>query len=203
MINIGVLASGNGSNFEALVKAERKGYFKAKIKLLITDREDAFVRIRAKKLGVKEIYLPYKKYSSRYDFDREIVKILKREKIKLVVLAGYMRILTPYFVNSFKNRILNIHPALLPAFKGVNAIERAFNYGVKITGVTIHFVDEKVDHGPIIIQDAVKIKENMNLKDLEEKIHRLEHKLYPKAIKLLVEKKVRIRGRYVEIIDKI
>ena len=200
-MNIAILASGRGTNFEAIVKAVKKGKIpKAEIKLLITDREDAFVRRRAKRFKVKDVFVDPKKFKSREDFDRFVVKILKKEKIELVVLAGFMRILSKYFVNQFKNKILNIHPALLPAFKGKDAIKRAYSYGVKVTGVTIHFVDEKVDHGPIIIQKALEIKKGESLEELEERIHRLEHKLYPYVIRLFVEGRLKIRGRGVEII---
>ncbi|MFH1504353.1 MAG: phosphoribosylglycinamide formyltransferase [Candidatus Omnitrophota bacterium] len=187
-MNIAILASGNGTNLEALAKAAKKGYFKADIKLLITDKKEAFARIRAKKLGLKDIFINPKDFSSRLEFDKEIVKILKKEKTDLVTLAGYMRIISPYFVKIFKNKIINIHPALLPAFKGVRSIERALKHGSKITGVTVHFVDEKIDHGPIILQESLKIKKNETLKELEKRVHKLEHKLYPLAIKLIIEK---------------
>jgi len=200
-MNIAILASGRGTNFEAIVKAVKKEKIpEAEIKLLITDKEDAFVRKRAKRFKIKDIFVDPKKFKSREDFDRFVVKILKKEKIELVVLAGFMRILSRYFVKQFKNKILNIHPALLPAFKGKDAIKRAYSYGVKVTGVTIHFVDEKVDHGPIIIQKALEIKKGESLEELEERIHRLEHKLYPYVIRLFVEGRLKIRGRGVEII---
>jgi phosphoribosylglycinamide formyltransferase-1 len=199
MKNIAILASGRGTNFEAIAKAIKKGTLKANLKLLITDNKNAYVRERAKKFKVKDIFIDPKKFKNRVNFDKEIVKILKKEKIDLVILAGFMRILSRYFVKKFKNKILNIHPAILPAFKGVNAIERAYNYGCKITGVTIHFVDEKVDHGPIILQGVVKIEEGMSLEELEEKIHKLEHKLYPKAIKLFLEGRLKVRGRNVQV----
>jgi len=200
-MNIAVLASGRGTNFEAIAKAVKKGEItQGKIKLLITDKEDAFVRERAKRFKIRDIFVDPKKFKSREDFDRFIVRLLKKEKIELVVLAGYMRILSSYFVKQFKNKILNIHPALLPAFKGKDAIKRAYSYGVKVTGVTIHFVDEKVDHGPIIIQKALEIKKGESLEELEERIHRLEHKLYPYVIRLFVEGRLKIRGRGVEII---
>jgi phosphoribosylglycinamide formyltransferase-1 len=200
-MNIAILASGSGTNFEAIVKAVKRGRIRGvKVKLLITDKKDAYVRVRAKRFKVRDIFVNPQIFESREDFDRELVRILKREKIQLVVLAGFMRILSPYFVRSFKNRILNIHPAILPAFRGTHAIERAYKYGVKLTGVTVHFLDEKVDHGPIILQGAVKVKTGESLEDLEARIHRLEHKLYPEAIRLFAKRRLRIKGRKVQIL---
>ena len=199
-MNVAVLASGNGSNFECLVKAAKKKKIKVNIKLLITDKKNAFVRKRAKRLGVKDVFINPKSFKSRLGFDKEIVKILRKEKIKLVALAGYMRLISPYFVKSFKNRILNIHPALLPCFKGTTAIKDAYNYGCKITGVTVHLVDEKVDHGPIILQESLKISDSLGIAKLEKKIHEIEHKLYPRALRLLAEGKLKIRGRNVKIV---
>lgn len=198
-MNIAVLASGNGTNFEAIAKAIKRGYIKADLKLLLSDKKDAYVHVRAEKFKIKDIFINPNDFKSRLEFDRAVIKILKKEKIDLVVLAGYMRILTPYFVRNFRNRILNIHPALLPAFRGEQAIERAYKYGCRISGVTVHFVDEKVDHGPIILQEVVPIKEGESLTELEKKVHQLEHELYPLAIKLFVENKLEKHGRYVRI----
>ena len=197
-MKIAILASGNGSNFEAIVKAIKKGKIKnAKVVLLITDRRNAFVRIRAKRHKIEDVFVDPNKFKDRVSFDRKIVRILRQKKIDLVVLAGFMRILTPYFVKAFKNRILNIHPALLPSFKGTGAIERAYHYGVKVTGVTVHFVDEDVDHGPIILQAPLYISERDDLESLEKRIHRLEHRLYPLAIKLFIDGKLVIDKRRV------
>lgn len=200
IVNIAVLASGKGSNFEAIVNAQRRGQIRAEIKLLLVDKVKAFARQKAKRLGVREIFLSPKDYPTSLEFDRAAVKILKSEKIDLVVLAGYLRILSPYFIKKYKNRILNIHPALLPSFKGIDSIQRAFEYGCKITGVTVHLVDEKVDHGPIILQEPVWIKKGMSLELLDKKIHHLEHKLYPLAIRLFIQKKLKIKGRNVSTI---
>lgn len=198
-INIAILASGNGSNFEAIAIAIKKGAINANLKLLVVDNEDAYVRVRAKKFNIPDEFINPKNFNSRVDFDKTIVKILKNEKIDLVVLAGFMRILSPYFIKNFKNRILNIHPALLPAFKGTNSIKRAYDYGCKIAGVTVHFVDESVDHGPIILQEVVKISRGMTLKQLESNIHKLEHRLYPEAIKLFTENRLKISNRIVKV----
>ena len=198
--NIVVLASGSGTNFQALAKAIKKQKLKARIKLLITDKRNSFVRKRAKNLRIRDIFINPKEFKSDLEFDKSIVKILKKEKIDLVILAGYMKIISPFFVKSFSNKILNIHPAILPAFKGTRSISRAFKYGCKVTGVTVHFIDEKVDHGPIILQETVEIKKGMSREKLEKKIHKLEHKLYPQALKLILDKKVKVSGRDVKII---
>ncbi|MBU2102342.1 MAG: phosphoribosylglycinamide formyltransferase [Candidatus Omnitrophota bacterium] len=198
-MNIAILASGNGTNFQALAQAVRNGSIKARISVLLTDNEGAFVRLRARRHHVRDIFVDPKEYASRLQFDARLIEILKKEKIDLVVLAGFMRIVSPRFVRVFKNRILNIHPALLPAFKGERSIERAFAYGCKIAGVTVHFVDEAVDQGPIILQEAIPIRPGMSLATLEDKIHRLEHRLYPLAVKLFVEGKLKISGRVVKI----
>jgi len=199
-MNIAVLASGNGSNFEALAVSLNSGKINAKIKLLIVDQQSAPARARAKKLNINELFINPKEFPTSTAFEREIVTHLKQEKINLVILAGYMRIISPYLIGQFKNKIINIHPALLPAFKGKNAIKRAFVYQTKVSGVTIHFVDEKIDHGPIILQESLKIPENSSLEDFEAKIHTLEHKLLPQVVKLFSERKVRLSGRKVKII---
>ena len=196
-MNIAILASGNGSNFEALVKAANQKKFKSKIKLLITDKGNAFVRERAKKNNITEIFVDSNKFKSRLDFDKYVIKILLNKKIDLIVLAGYMRILTPFFTKKFKNKILNIHPSILPSFKGTNSIARALNFGCKVFGVTIHFVDEHLDNGPIILQNSFTITQNICLQSLKTKIHKLEHKLYPLAIKLIEDNKVEFKGRQV------
>ncbi|UCD15765.1 MAG: phosphoribosylglycinamide formyltransferase [Candidatus Omnitrophota bacterium] len=198
-MNLAVLASGKGTNFASIAAAVKKGYIKANLKVLLVDKKDAPARGRAKKFGVKDIFINPGDYKSRLTYDKALVKILKKEKVDLVILAGFMRVLTPYFVKSFKDKIINIHPAMLPAFRGVDAIERAFKYGSKFTGVTIHFVDDKVDHGPVIMQEPIKITQALTLKELEAKVHKLEHKLYPLVVKLFVEKKIKKQGRNVKI----
>ncbi|WP_126992902.1 phosphoribosylglycinamide formyltransferase [Thermosipho globiformans] len=163
-----VLASGNGSNFETIVKAQREGKLRAEILMLIVNKE-CFAIERAKKLGV-----PYKKLSK--DWKGELFALLEELSPDLVVLAGFMKILPPDIVNKWK--IVNIHPSLLPAFKGKEAIKQAYEYGVKVTGITIHYVDEGVDTGPIIFQHAINI-DGMPLEKVEEEIHKIEHKYYP------------------------
>lgn len=195
MKNIAVFASGNGSNLQAIIDAIKNGKLKVNLALVISDNKDAFALTRAKKAGLNHIFLDPKKFANKEDFEEKIIRNLKKEKINLIVLAGFMRILSKNFVHAYKNKILNIHPSLLPSFKGSYGIKDTFDYGVKITGVTVHFVDEKMDHGPIILQEALKINKTDTLKSLEEKIHKIEHKIYPEAIKLFSLGKIRLKAR--------
>lgn len=199
-MNIAVFASGRGTNFSAVIKAVKKGKIKADLSLLVCDNPQAGAISRAKRAGVKVVLLKQEDFSGKEDFEAKIIGHLEENKIDLIVLAGFMRILSPDFVNKYKNRILNIHPALLPAFKGAQGIKDAFDYGVKVSGVTVHFVDVKMDHGPIILQKSVKIEEDDTLESLEAKIHKIEHRLYPQAIRLYVEGKLKLEGRKVKIL---
>lgn len=197
MKNIAVFASGNGSNFQAIADAVKKGRLKACLKSLVCDNPKAYVLQRARLLRIETLLIERNDYATKKEFEEVIIKKLRAQKIDLVVLAGFMRILSPYFVKRYKNKIINIHPALLPSFKGAHAIKDAFDYGVKLTGVTVHFVDEKMDHGPIILQEAVEVTEKDTLASLEGKIHKLEHKAYPQALNLFLSGKLSIRGRKV------
>ncbi len=197
-MNIAVLASGNGSNLQAIIAALKAKKIKATLKVVFSDKADAYALTRAEKAGVPVVaHLSAKDFSSREAFDAAVVALLKKEKVELVVLAGYMRILSPVFIKAFADRILNIHPALLPAFKGAHAIADALHYGAKITGVTVHLVDEEVDHGPIVAQAAVLIKPNDTFETLSSRIHKVEHELYPKTIDAFVRGKFKVVGRVV------
>ncbi len=202
MKNIAVFASGNGTNLSAISDNIAKGVLKARIALVVSDCKDAFALQRAKKAGIKTLLFDPKKFETKEDYEKYIEANLKKEKVELIVLAGFMRIVSPYLIRKYKNRILNIHPALLPAFKGGHAIKDAFEYGAKVTGVTVHLVDEKVDHGPIILQEAVAIADTDSLKSLEEKIHKVEHKLYSEAIGRILSASFRIKGRKVVFSSK-
>ncbi len=188
-MNIAVFVSGNGTNLQAIIDAAARGDIKAKIALVISDNNNAYALERAGKAGIETFVLNPKIFKTRENYDREIIKELEKKKINLIVLAGFMRLLSPYFVKKYKNRVINIHPSLLPLFKGVKGIKDAFESGAKKTGVTVHFVDEELDHGPVILQEAVSIEESDTLDSLEEKIHKIEHKLYPKAIRIVMEEK--------------
>lgn len=199
---IAVFASGFGSNLQALIDYNNKHGLNGDIVLVFSNNKDAFALERAKKNKIKAVFMDPARYSSREQYDSEIIEMLEEEKIDLIVLAGYMFLLSQEFVHRFKNKILNIHPALLPSFKGTHGIKDAYRYGVKVTGVTVHFVDEGLDSGPIILQEAVDIDPDGSVEELEEKIHKVEHKIYPEAVKYFCENRLEIDGRRVKILNK-
>ena len=198
-MNIAVFCSGNGSNFQAIANSVKNGEIKAKIALIVCDNPQAFALKRAEKLGIRSLLVEGKKFQSRDEYEAEIIKNLEKENIELICLAGYMRIVSPSLVQRYSNKILNIHPALLPSFKGTQGIKDALDYGVKVSGVTVHFVNDKMDQGPIILQEALQIKGDDTEKSLAERIHQIEHKLYPQALRLFVEGRLEIEGRKVKI----
>jgi phosphoribosylglycinamide formyltransferase-1 len=195
-----VFASGYGSNLQALIDETKKKKIAAQLCVVVSDKKDAFALTRALKAGIPTVVVDPRKFLNREAMDRAIVKELKSFNVDFVVLAGYMRILSPYFIKTFRHKVLNIHPALLPSFKGAHAIKDAFESGVKSTGVTVHFVDEKVDHGPVIAQEALQIKKTDTVKTLEARIHKLEHKMYPKVVDFFARGRVKVSGRKVRII---
>ncbi|MEI7999418.1 MAG: phosphoribosylglycinamide formyltransferase [Candidatus Omnitrophota bacterium] len=199
MKNFAVLASGNGGNLQAIIDAVRLKKIKAHLRLVISDKAEAFALERAKKAKVATVYINPKNYPDRESFDRKVLECLKEFEIDFVVLAGYMRLLSSYFIKQYPNKIMNIHPALLPSFKGIHGIQDAFEYGVKVTGVTIHFVNEKMDDGVIILQEAINITSKDTLESLSQKIHKIEHKLYPKAIDLFVKESWKVTGRKLSL----
>ncbi len=199
-MNIAVFASGNGSNLQALIDAEEKSELdKGKITLVVSDKPEAFALKRAQKAGISTFILEGTSFKSREEYDKKVHQRLQEEDIGLIVLAGFMRILSDFFVDEYRGRILNIHPALLPSFKGAHGIKDAFESGVKVTGVTVHFVTKELDAGPIILQRSLKVEENDTLDTVEEKIHGIEHKLYPEAVRLFVQGKLEIVGEKVKI----
>ena len=199
MINIGVLASGRGTNLQAIIEAIEEGKIAGEIKVVISDNSDAYALKRAQQYHINTRYIHFKEFKNREDYDKEIIKTLKEKKIELVVLAGYMRILSPYFIRTYKNKIINIHPALLPSFPGLHAQKQAVEYGAKISGCTVHFVDERVDSGPIILQKAVEVSDDDTEESLAEKILKEEHQIYPRAIQLFSEGRLIIKGRKIFI----
>lgn len=197
MVNIAVFVSGYGSNLSAIIQAVNDGLIRANIALVVSDNKEAYALKRARDAGIKHMAVEPVNYASKAEFEKAVLQALVREKVGLVVLAGFMRILSAEFVSAYRNKILNVHPSLLPAFKGEDAIRRAFDYGVKVSGVTVHFVDEKMDHGPVISQKQVIISDGEALESFEKRIHAIEHELYPEAIALCVEGRLKIEGRKV------
>lgn len=201
MKRIAVLASGRGSNLKAILKAVKSGEIAAGVTLVISDRADAPALEIAKNGGVQALYIDPQGYTSRESYDQVLINSLKANDIDLIVLAGFMRLLSPLFVQTFPLQILNIHPSLLPAFPGTDGIEQAFNYGVKVTGCTVHFVDEGLDSGPVVLQEAVPIIQRETVETLQQRIQAVEHRIYPTAIDLFCRDKLKVEGRRCYIID--
>jgi phosphoribosylglycinamide formyltransferase-1 len=194
MKNLGILLSGRGSNFEAIARNVQAGKIPAKIAVVIGNKEDAAGLATARKMGLDTRFIP-SQGKEREAFDREVVSVLKDSQVDVVCLAGFMRILSPYFVRAFPGRILNIHPALLPAFPGTDAQKQALDYGVKFTGCTVHIVDEGVDSGPIVCQAVVPVLDEDTPESLSARILKEEHRIYSEAVCLLVGDRVRLQGR--------
>jgi phosphoribosylglycinamide formyltransferase-1 len=201
MLNLGVLASGRGSNFQAIIDEIESGRLDASIKILIVDNPDAYAIERAKRHSIEHLYINPKEFPTKDEFFKKIADELKKADVELVILAGFMRIVKKPLIDAFPNRIMNIHPALLPSFPGLHGQRQAVEYGVRISGCTVHFVDEGVDTGPIIIQAAVPVSPDDTEESLSERILRLEHKIFPEAIRLYAEGRICIEGRKVRIRD--
>ncbi len=200
MIDIAVLASGRGSNLQAIIDNIENGCLKAQITVAISDVGDAYALERARTHGIDAVFINPKRFASKGLYEEEVLRVLKNHNVQLILLAGYMRMLGKTLLSAYNNRILNIHPALLPAFPGLHAQKQAFDHGVKVAGCTVHFVDETLDGGPIILQRCVEVKENDTAETLADRILEQEHKIYPEAVKLFVENRVCIEGRKVKII---
>jgi phosphoribosylglycinamide formyltransferase 1 len=195
MKNLGILLSGRGSNFEAIARNVAAGRIpNARISIVISNRADAGGIVTAQRLGLTSLVIA-SKGNERETHDREVVAALQQHKVDLVCLAGYMRLLSPWFVRQFPHRILNIHPSLLPAFPGLEAQEQAFAYGVKVTGCTVHFVDEELDHGPIVVQKTVSVFDTDDEHTLSARILEQEHIAYSEAINIVLEADFKIAGR--------
>ncbi len=199
-VTIAVLVSGNGSNFQAIVDAIEAGRISnARIACLISNKADAFALERAKKHNITAIVLDHKAYPNRQAYDTALVELLHRHGVQLVILAGFMRLLSPVMIDAFPNAIINIHPALLPAFPGLDAQQQAFDYGVRYTGCTVHFVDSGTDTGPIILQSVVPILGSDTVESLTQRIHGEEHRTYVDAVRLFCEGRLQVEGRKVRI----
>lgn len=199
MLNLGVLASGRGSNFQAIIDEIEAGRLPAAIKLLVVDNDAAYAVERAKKHSIDYLYIDPKASLSRVDYFASIARELQKREVELVALAGFMRIVGKPLIDAFPNRIMNIHPALLPAFPGLHGQKQAAEYGVRISGCTVHFVDGGMDTGPVIIQAAVPVSQDDTEDTLSSRILKLEHMLYPEALRLYAEGRLRVEGRAVRI----
>ena len=195
---VGVLASGSGTDLQSIIDASEKNMIDAEVVVVISDNKDAFALKRAEKHGIPWFFVN-PKGKTREEMDKEIDRILEKHDVGLVVGAGYMRILTPGFVRKWYGKLINIHPALLPSFKGTNGQGDALEYGVKISGCTTHFMDEHMDHGPIILQAAVKVMPGDDRDKLAHRILEVEHQILPRTVQLFAEGRLRIKGRHVEI----
>ncbi len=198
---LAVLLSGRGSNFRALLAAVREGRINADIALVLSNKAEAPGLASAREAGLETLFLDPKLFPTREDYDAEIVRELEARDIDLVCMAGYMKILTPVFCRAFKNRILNIHPALLPAFPGLHVQQKAIEWGVRYSGCTVHFVAEEVDMGPIVLQAAVPVLQDDTEETLSARILLEEHRIYPEAVRFFFEGRIEIRGRRVFIGD--
>jgi len=203
-VKIGVLISGSGTNLQSLIDNIETGNIKGRIAVVISNRKDAYGLERARQKNIDAVYIRQKDYESFEIFNDAIIDELKRHNVELVVLAGYLKILTSKFIDEYRNRIINIHPSLIPAFcgkgyYGIKVHEEVIKYGVKLSGATVHFVDEEADTGPIIIQEAVEVSCEDTAETLQQKVLQIEHKILPLAVKYYCEGKIQISGRKVKI----
>ncbi|HZV81329.1 MAG TPA: phosphoribosylglycinamide formyltransferase [Geobacteraceae bacterium] len=201
-IRIGVLISGSGTNLQAIIDKCESGEIDGSVVCVISNKAAAFGLERASNHGIPAFHLDHRMHADRLDYDAALVALLREHKVDLVVLAGFMRIVTPTLLDAFPNRVMNIHPAILPSFPGLDAQRQALEYGVKVSGCTVHFVDSGTDTGPIILQSVVPVREGDTVETLSERIHVEEHKLYPAAIQLFAQGRLTVEGRRVRISEK-
>ena len=201
-MRIGVLISGSGTNLQAIIDATDAGTLDAEVAVVIANHADAYGLTRAEHAGIPAVFLDRGAYDSPKAYTEAMLGELRARKADVVAMAGYMRLLGRGVLAAYPNRVLNIHPALLPCFAGAAGIREAFEYGVKVTGVTVHFASEQFDEGPIIAQEPVAIAEDDTLESLEERIHAAEHRLYPAALQLLADDDLVVDGRRVRIVQR-
>ena len=201
-IHLGVLISGSGTNLQAIIDASESGALEADVVIVISNHEGARGMVRAKEHGIDAVHIDRGRYNSIREYNAAIRDIFRDYVVDVIVMAGYMRLLGKEVLDFWPNRVLNIHPALLPNFAGANGIKDAFDYGVKVTGVTVHYATEDFDEGPILAQEAVIIAEDDTVESLEAKIHEVEHRIYPAALQLIAEGRVEIVGRKVKIASR-
>ncbi len=199
LLNIGVLVSGNGSNLQTIIDRIEEGKLAARITCVISNNAGAFALERARRHGIAGLHLDHRLFPDRASYDAALLDALRRHEVDLVVLAGFMRIITPLILEAYPHAVVNIHPALLPAFPGLHAQKQAIDYGVKISGCTVHFVDSGTDTGPVIIQSAVPVLDGDTEETLSARIQVEEHRIYPEAIRLFAEKRLKVEGRKVVI----
>ena len=202
VVNVGVLASGRGSNLQAIIDAVTQGELNLKIVAVISDKEEAYALERARANKIPAYFVNPKDFTTKDQYEAQVVKVLQGANVNLVALAGYMRLIGATVLEAFPNRVLNIHPALLPSFPGLHGQKQALDYGVKFSGCTVHFVDFGMDTGPIIAQAVVPVLDNDNEETLAMRILAEEHKLYPKALQLYAEGKIKIESRKVEVLKE-
>ena len=197
MIKLAILASANGTNAQAIMEAVRDGRLDARVEVVLTNKEDAGVIARARNFGIPVEVVPSKGHRNRAEYDTIVVDTLRKYEVDTIALAGWMRILSDVFVNAFEGRILNLHPALLPSFKGATAIADAYEHGVRITGCSVHLVTPELDAGPVIIQAAVPVVSSVD--DLEARIHRMEHRIFPQALQWFAEGRISTEGHKIVV----
>ncbi len=200
LLRIGVLASGGGTNLQSLIDRSQDGSLKAEIAVVIANNPDAKALQRAESAGLPALCIDHRSFKSREEFDRAVISTLKDRGVELVVLAGFMRIITQDFIDAFPLRVINIHPALLPAFPGLHVQQKAIDYGARFSGCTVHFVDGGVDTGPIIAQAVVPVQPDDTAETLAARILEQEHRVYPRVVQLIAEGRVRVDGRKVTIL---
>lgn len=201
IVNLGVLVSGSGSNLQSIIDNIEKGTLPARIAIVVSNNPGAFALERARKHGITAAVIEHAGFADREAYDRRVVETLQAHGVELVVLAGFMRVLSPLFLRAFPMRVMNIHPALLPSFPGTHGQKKALDYGVKFSGCTVHFADEGVDTGPVIIQAVVPVYDADTEETLSRRILKEEHRIYPQAIRLYAEGKLSVEGRKVRILD--
>jgi len=197
-IRVGVIASGGGTDLQSIIDASEKEIIDASVIVVISDNESAYALERAEKHKIPSVFLNPKNLNC-ISYDKQLNEECEKYNLDLIVGAGYMRILSDFFVEQWFGKLINIHPALLPSFKGVNGQDQAFNYGVKLAGCTTHFIDDKMDHGPIILQAALKVSPSDSKDSLKQRILKVEHQILPRTIQLFAEKRLKIQGRIVTI----
>jgi phosphoribosylglycinamide formyltransferase-1 len=202
MKKIAILISGGGTNLQSIIDSVESGYLDLEIAVVLSNKEDAFGLTRARNHGIHTIVVKHGDFSSREAFEEKIIDLLEELDVDLVVLAGFMRVLTPLFVNHYHHRVMNIHPALLPSFAGIHAQQQAFDYGVRFTGCTTHFVDEGTDTGPIILQAVVPVLPDDTVDSLASRVLKEEHRVFPESLRLWSQDRLRIEGRKVIILPE-